>query len=164
MEALVVAGLSSVIFVWSLFKIETPVRGIVFDFDVIEHAQNKFVGIHKVVFNNSESIPISCVHVLSRGTNKADIITRVAVPAPFQQDYILDKFGFCKPFETSKLLVGLRFICVVAIFVSVVAHLAYHEQENARKINVLPMRRSDPNIVLNSVSSETHADCNAKEV
>jgi len=163
---IVVGFLSSIVFVWSLFQIQSPVRGIVFDFDVIEHKRKGFVGIHKIMFNTSESIPVSCVHVLTHGSNKADILSRVAVPAPFEQDFVLDKFGFCKPFENSDLLVFLRFVCVVLLFVSVLIEVAYHEHEAARKIHVLPMRRSsNPNFVLTSVSSPSEeVNDNVKEV
>jgi hypothetical protein len=159
---IIVGGISSLVFVWSLFQIQLPVRGIVFDFDVIEHAHSRFIGIHKIVFNNSESIPVSCVHVLTRGSNKADILTRIAVPAPFEQDFVLDKFGFCKPFEHSSVIVFVRFVCLVLLFASGIIELAYYEHEAARKINVLPMRRSDPNMKLTSVSSENASD--TKEV
>lgn len=160
----VIGAISFTVFLWSLFHIQSPVRGIVFDFDVIEHAQKGFVGIHKVVFNNSDSIPLSCVHVLTHGRNKSDILTRVAVPAPFEQDFVLDKFGFCKPFEEEYVLVFVRFVCVIVMFASVVIELARHEHETMRKINVLPMRRSDPNMKLTSVSNPSDADADAKEV
>lgn len=169
MLSILIGGTSSVVFVWTLFQIQSPVHGIVFDFDVIEHARKGFIGIHKVVFNNSESIPVSCVHVLTHGPSKADILTRVAVPAPFEQDFVLDKFGFCKPLENSNLIVFLRLVCVILIFASVVIEMAYHERENARKIHVLPLRRSDrsdPNFKLTSVSSEGKLNngLDAKEV
>ncbi len=161
---IVLAGLSSLVFVWSLFQIDTPVRGIVFDFDVIENAHKGFVGIHKVLFNNSESIPLTCVHVLAQGRSKAEILTRVAVPAPFEQDFKLDKFGFCKPFEISSSLVFVRFVCVILLFVFLVIELSHREHEAIKKIHVLPMRRSDPNMKLTSVSSETNVSENTKEV
>jgi hypothetical protein len=167
MLTLFVAVVPSIVFVWSLFQIQSPVRGIVFDFDVIEHTRKGFIGIHKVVFNNSESIPVSCVHVLTHGSNKADILTRVAVPAPFEQDFVLDKFGFCKPFEESSVIIFTRFVCVIILFACVFFELAYQERESARKINVLPMRRSDPNMKLTSVSSEgklNSSSSDAKEV
>ena len=159
-------AISFIVFLWSLFHIQSPVRGIVFDFDVIEHAQKGFVGIHKVVFNNSESIPLSCVHVLTQGRNKSDILTRVAVPAPFEQDFVLDKFGFCKPFEKGNdVLVFVRFVCVIITFASIVVELVQLELESKRKINVLPMRRSDPNLKLTSVSNPSSSlDADAKEV
>lgn len=167
MACVLVALVPSIVFVWSLFQIQSPVRGIVFDFDVIEHTRKGFIGIHKVVFNNSESIPVSCVHVLTHGQNKADILTRVAVPAPFEQDFVLDEFGFCKPFEESSasVLIFTRFVCVIILFACVFFELAYQERESARKINVLPMRRSDPNMKLTSVSSPLNTSSDdAKEV
>lgn len=162
----IIGGISSVVFVWTLFQIQSPVHGIVFDFDVIENTHKGFIGIHKVVFNTSESIPVSCVHVLTHGKNKADILTRVAVPAPFEQDFVLDKFGFCKPFVNSNLIVFIRFVCIALLIFAIVTMEMKYERENARKINVLPLRRSDPNLKLTSVSSEgkLNSGLDAKEV
>lgn len=144
--------------VWSVYKTHTPVHGIVFDYDVIEQTGKTFVGLHKVLFNSTDNnLPMSCIYVIARGTNREDVLQRTVLPGPVDQQIVVGKtFGMCEPFQPwwNGALAQVRFVCVIVICAIVFLEYLTFEYEHERKKVVLPLRKSDSNFTLH-VSSTT---------
>lgn len=146
MTPIIFAGICVSVIMWSVYQIQVPVHGIVFDFDVIEQSKNSFVGIHKILFNSTHNIPMSCIHVIASGANKEDVLQRTSLPGPIDQEIVLGKlYGMCSPFQPdwNGSLTWLRFVCALIAFSLVSLEFISWEFERERKTHVLPMRKND---------------------
>lgn len=145
-------GVSLMTILWTVYSTRTPVRGMIFDYDVIEQRTDRFVGLHKVLFNSSAgNLPMSCIHIVAQGRDKADVLRRTLLPGPIEQEIVLSNtFGMCEPFQPGRnaTLSWVRFVCVVVVCVFVFLEFIAWEHEHERKKNVLPLRKSDSNFTL----------------
>ena len=156
MLPLFVAGTSLTILMWTVYQTQVPIRGTVFDYDIIEQSKNSFVGLHKVMFNSSSNLPITCIHVVARGTDMKDVLVRTSLPGPVEQEVVLSKvFGMCTPFRPgqNEMYMWIRLVCAFVAFTFVGLEFLSWEHERERKTPILPLRKSDSNFTLQAVQT-----------
>jgi hypothetical protein len=156
MLPLFVAGTSLTILMWTVYQTQVPIRGVVFDYDVIEQSKNSFIGLHKVMFNSSSNLPITCIHVVARGVDMKDVLVRTSLPGPVEQEVVLSNvFGMCTPFRPgqNEMYMWIRLVCAFVAFTFVGLEFLSCEHERERKTPLLPLRKSDSNFVLHAPSN-----------
>lgn len=146
MLGVLVAGTSLSFLLWTVYQTQVPIRGIVFDYDVVEQSKNSFLGLHKVMFNSSNNLPITCIHIVARGTDVKDVLTRTSLPGPVEQEVVLSNvFGMCNPFRPgqNEMYMWIRIVCAIVAFTFVGLEFLSWDHERERKTPVLPMRKGD---------------------
>ncbi len=158
MLPLFVAGTSLSILIWTVYQAQVPVHGIVFDYDVIEQSKNTFVGLHKIMFNSTiNRLPMTCIHVVARGSSVEDVLARTSLPGPVDQQVVLSKvFGMCFPFQPghNEMYMWIRLACALIAFTFVGLEFLSRDYDRERKTPVLPMRKSDSNFTLQAQRTE----------
>jgi hypothetical protein len=95
------------------YFVPNPIVGTLIDYDIVEIDQT-FVGVHKIIFNSTNNLPLSCIHVIAQGTNKMDIVQRTAFVFPVEQEIVLSsEYGICLPFKSSPFVEKFQALCYV---------------------------------------------------